>query len=75
MSGNVLRQGNIKALMELTSFIFNKINIGGGNHFLIASFCFSASNYGFCRDWTFFDALFSLSCFDDSAALPDKEMS
>lgn len=30
MTGNVLRQGNIKALMELTSFIFNKINIGGG---------------------------------------------
>lgn len=42
----------------LSSSIFNKINIGGGNHFLITFFYFCASNYGFCHDWTFFDAFF-----------------
>lgn len=61
--------------MKLSSAIFNKINIGGGNHFLIASFCFCASNYGFGYDWTFFDAFFSSSYCYDSSALSDKEMS
>lgn len=55
--------------------VFNKIDIGGGNHFLIASFCFCASNYGSGHDWTFFDAFFSSSYCYDSSALSDKEVS
>ena len=71
---NGIQISDISAL-KLSSTISNKIDIGGGDHFLIASFCFCASNYGFCHDWTFFDALFPSSCFYGSSALSDKEMS
>ena len=57
----------------LSSYIFNKINIGGGNHFLITFFYFCASNYGFCHDWTFFDAFFLSYCYD-SSILSNREM-